>query len=77
MESEEAGGVEVRDVMLFGHVPRCPVCFFRGEDGRLLMGAVGEGHGEEVEDGQKEVVHCGGIESYDGADALCWTVVGM
>ena len=48
MQAEEGAGVEVRDVVLFGEVARCPVGV--GGEGRLRVVGVGvgeEGEGEE------------------------------
>jgi len=46
VQAEEGAGVEVRDVVLFGEVARCPV-IGGGEGG---LGVVGVGEGEEDED---------------------------
>ncbi len=46
MQAEEGAGVEIRDVVLFGEVARCPVSG-GGEGG---LGVVGVGEGEEGKD---------------------------
>ena len=61
VQSEEGGGIEVRNVMFFGHVTRCPVGVVG--DGDLV--AVGESRGEQGEEGkgddgvEKVAVHGG------------------
>ena len=50
VQSEEGGGIEVRNVMFFGHVTRCPVGVVG--DGDLV--AVRESRGQQGEDGKAD-----------------------
>lgn len=52
MEAEEGAGVEVRDVVLFREMARCPVCVW-GE-GDLVVAGVGEGEVRKEEEGGGE-----------------------
>ena len=56
VKDEERRGVEVADVVFFGHVARWPVGG-RGEGGLVMVAGVGEGEEGDGEDGGQECKH--------------------
>ena len=61
VQGEEGGGIEVRNVMFFGHMTRCPVGVVGDGDLVAVRGSKGEQRekGKGDDGGEKVAVHGG------------------